>query len=55
MFEVNVKNVTEEEGGEGRRRRRGPARVWGSDNLFKIRSMLDSLLIYRNFPASWRS
>ena len=31
MFEVNVKNVTEERrrGGEGRRR--GPARVWGSD------------------------
>ena len=30
MFEVDVKNVTE----EGRRRgegRRGPARVWGSD------------------------
>ena len=31
MFEVDVKNVTEEgRGGEGRRRR-GPARVWGSD------------------------
>ena len=30
MFEVDVKNVTEEQrGGEGRRR--GPARVWGSD------------------------
>ena len=30
MFEVDVKNVTEEgrRGGEGRR---GPARVWGSD------------------------
>ena len=28
MFEVDVKNLTEE---EGRRRRRGPARVWGSD------------------------
>ena len=28
MFEVDVKNVTEK---EGRRRRRGPARVWGSD------------------------
>ena len=26
MFEVDVKNVTEEEG------RRGPARVWGSDS-----------------------
>ena len=27
MFEVNVKNVTEGR----RRRRRGPAQVWGSD------------------------
>ena len=27
MFEVDVKNVTEEEG------RRGPARVWGSDGF----------------------
>ena len=33
MFEVNVKNVTEERrGGEGRRRK-GPAQVWGSDEL----------------------
>ena len=33
MFEVDVKNVTEEEGrgGEGRR---GPARVWGSDTVY---------------------
>ena len=29
MFEVDVKNVTEKEG----RRRRGPARVWGSDTV----------------------
>ena len=28
MFEVDVKNVTEEE-----ERRRGPARVWGSDTI----------------------
>ena len=27
MFEVDVKNVMEKEG----RRRRGPARIWGSD------------------------
>ena len=33
MFEVNVKNVTEERrGGEGR----GPARVWGSDTILLI-------------------
>ena len=25
------------------------------NNLFKILSLLDSLLIYRNFPAGWRS
>ena len=30
MFEVDVKNVTEEG-------RRGPARVWGSDYLNKIK------------------
>ena len=35
MFEVDVKNVTEEGrgGGGGGERRRGPARVWGSDYL----------------------
>ena len=31
MFEVDVKNVT-----EGRRRREGPARVWGSDGENKF-------------------
>ena len=36
MFEVNVKNVTEEEGREGRR---GPARVWGSDGMQKAANM----------------
>ena len=36
MFEVNVKNVMEgnEEGGKGRRR--GQARVWGSDLIITI-------------------
>ena len=31
MFEVDVKNVMEKEGRRREGRRRGPARVWGSD------------------------
>ena len=33
MFEVDVKNVTEEEGRGGGEGRRGPARVLGSDDV----------------------
>ena len=35
MFEVDVKNVTEEGRGGEEGRRRGPARVWGSDTYIQ--------------------
>ena len=36
MFEVDVKNVTQERRGGEEGRRRGPARVWGSDEIKTI-------------------
>ena len=57
MFEVDVKNVTK--GREGKKGRRGPARVWGTDMKFiyvflHSSSVQDQFHIYEmvNFSAS---
>ena len=58
MYEVDVKNVTEEEegrGGEGRRR--GPARVWGSDEqqfYLKCAAAISALNQYFQYLKMWR-
>ena len=44
MFEVDVKNVMEERrGGMEGRRRRGPARVWGSDIFYSFLKKVHNL------------
>ena len=47
MFEVDVKNVTEEEGRGGGEGRRGPARVLGSESelLMTSKDRADSCLL----------
>ena len=51
MFEVDVKNVTE--GRRRRRRREGPARVWGSDSKMVLKKH-SSLIIDRVIDVwSW--